>query len=183
MIRINLLPYAKLQKLKTEINRQLALFGFVVVVVLIVCAGLWIHQRQQLGQLRLDIAEADKEIKRLEKVIAREGELKKLKDEITAKLATIVDLKRGQTGPAHLLDELAKSLSDQLWLTDFSEKDGKIKMTGKAFSNVSIANFLRNLEESPYFQRVELGGTSLSRAEGRSIYGFTVSCEKETPPH
>jgi len=183
MIRINLLPYAKLQRVKVEINRQLLFLGLALVVVIAVCAGLWLYQQHRLQQLRLDIAQADREIKRLEKVMARDAELKKLKKEIGIKLSTIVELKRNQTGPVHVLDELAKSLSDQLWLTDFSERDGKISMTGMAFSNVSIANFLKNLEDSPYFQNVELGGTSLTKSEGRSIYGFTVNCEREMLAH
>ena len=182
MIRINLLPHAKLERLKIEINRQLIVIGLALVLVMAVCAGLWWFQHQKLGQLRWDMSQADKEIKRLEKVIARDVELRRFRKDIGIKLSTIIELKRNQMGPVHTLDELAKSLSDQLWLTDFTDKDGKITLRGSAFSNVSIANFMRNLEESPYFQNVELAGTSLNKSDRRSIYGFTINCQRESPP-
>ena len=182
MIRINLLPHAKLERLKIEINRQLIVIGLALVLVVAVCAGLWWFQRQNLERLRSDMAQADKEIKRLEKVMARDTELRRFREDIGIKLSTIIELKRNQTGPVHTLDELAKSLSDQLWLTGFLDKDDRITMTGSAFSNVSIANFMRNLEESPYFQNVELAGTSLNKSGTRSIYGFTINCRRERPP-
>ena len=73
-----------------------------------------------------------------------------------SKLNVIVELKASQTGPVMLLDQVSRSLTDGLWMTELELEEGEVRMQGASLSEASVADFVNNLERSEYFADVRL---------------------------
>lgn len=181
MIRINLLPVKAAQK-KEMLLGQLVVLAVSAVVVSIGCVGVY---TSLLGKVQVEkerIVQKEDEIAHLRKAIGEVGRFKKLQKELRGKLDVLDKLKEGQTGPVHLLDELSKALPDTLWLTSFEESAGNVSLNGVGLNEETVARFLRNLEESPYYRGVELLVIEQVAQGGRKLQRFDVSCRVEAPP-
>jgi type IV pilus assembly protein PilN len=103
------------------------------------------------------------------------AQFKKLQAELQGKLDVLEDLKRKKTGPVHLLDELSRVLPDKLWLTSFTEKSGQINIKGVGLNENIVATFIRDLESSPYYQKVDLTVTRQVVQEGIKLHEFEIT--------
>jgi hypothetical protein len=68
-----------------------------------------------------------------------------------------------------VLEDLSVSTPDNLWLIDFDEVGGNATFTGLALDNETIARFMRQLQDSPYFYGVDLVETSRSGPNGTTM--------------
>ena len=109
------------------------------------------------------IADKQEEIQRLERQLTalkeqtkRVDELERKKELVNSKLALIAKLKKSKTGPVRMLDDLNVAVPSRVWLRSIIEKNGVFQIKGRAFDNQDIAQFLKNLEASDYFDHVEL---------------------------
>jgi type IV pilus assembly protein PilN len=62
------------------------------------------------------------------------------------------------------------------------EVSGNISLQGFGLSEATVAQFLRNLEASPYYRGVELKVIEQATISGRKLQKFDVTCISETPP-
>lgn len=181
MIRINLLPVKAAQK-KEMLRGQLIILLLAVVVVLAGCIGVYASLLGKIEEEKAEIAKIENEINSLRKKIGEVGRIKKLQKELQGKLDVLGKIKEGQTGPVHLLDELRNALPDKLWITAFKESGGNISLQGVGLNEPTVAQFLQNLESSPYYQNVELKVIEQIPASGRKLQRFDVTCRAQTPP-
>jgi type IV pilus assembly protein PilN len=65
----------------------------------------------------------------------------------------IEELRKGQTGPVHLLDHISKSLPESMWLTDLKQAAGEITLEGRCTSLNALSDFVSALEASNLFER------------------------------
>jgi type IV pilus assembly protein PilN len=167
MIRINLIPQEEIQRSAGR-RQQVAvgaLAAGVAVIVLVVAHG-W----QQVASLA-----AGRERGRLERQLAElKGpyeqvvQMEREKRELQEKLAVIRELEAKKFGPVRMLADLSASTPDKLWLTDFSEKGGSIRLSGLGVDEQTVADFMRRLSTSPYFRNVDLEETSEAKSETRT---------------
>ncbi len=159
MIRINLLP---LKETERAIGRrqQLSLVALGVAIALLIMIVPFIIQGRRLATLNTEIDELNKEIQQYNTQVKEVHELDRLKKEVQTKLRIIQDLNRKRMGPSRVLDDLSAATPDNLWLIDFGEINGQATVTGLALDNETIARFMRQLQESPYFYAVDLVETS-----------------------
>jgi Tfp pilus assembly protein PilN len=90
------------------------------------------------------------------------------------KVGAIEDIKIKQRRPARLLDEISRSLPEQMWLVSIRDAGGGLQISGKSFDNVGIAAFMENLEGSPLFGNVELVESKSELLQGKQVVAFTV---------
>ena len=112
--------------------------------------------QQQMTKLDQEIQFLTQEKARLQAVIAQVNEYEAKVKRLEEKENLIERLKRERTGPVHMLDEVSGQLPDFIWLTGLTQSPGSISVDGMAASYVSIADYIRKLEDTPYFQNVEL---------------------------
>ena len=155
MIRINLLPVKAAQK-KEKLRGQLIILAVSVILASAACVAVYGAVLSKIDVEKESIAQKEGEINRLRKTIGEVAHFKKLQQELQAKLDTLEKIKTARSGPVRLLDELSKSLPDKLWLVSFKESGGNITLSGIGLKEEIVAEFLRNLESSPYYQNVEL---------------------------
>jgi Tfp pilus assembly protein PilN len=169
MIKINLL--AGTEKAKARAARipkfegvgslgQNVLMAGVVVLALLFIGWRWYSLESEQRLLRSEIVKAQAEKERLQAIIRKGEEYKAKKELLERKINLITQLKRNQSGPVHLLDEVSKQLPDFLWLDSMNEAGQSITIQGKATTYNAVSNFYNNLTGSRYFQNVVLGSIS-----------------------
>jgi type IV pilus assembly protein PilN len=181
MIRINLLPVKAAQK-KEKLRGQLFLLLFCVIVAVAGCAAVYVSLLAKISATKSENARKEQEIERLKKVIGEVGRYKKLQQELQGKLDVLAKLKENKSGPVHLLDELSKALPEKLWLTAFKESAGSVSISGVGLNEEKVAEFLRNLDASPYFQKVELTVVEQTTQGNVKLHKFDLTCKTVAPP-
>jgi type IV pilus assembly protein PilN len=178
MIKINLLPVRAAKKKETAVQ-QLSIFGLGVLLVLAITMSMYFVKRLQVSNTREDIATANAKISELKKKIGKLEELKTLKDQVKKKLDVLSLLRANKAGPAQRLATLSEITPEQLWLTAYTENGTDVKISGLAFTEELIANFMRSLEASPDFMAVELLVSEQSTTSGAKLKKFDLSCKLE----
>jgi type IV pilus assembly protein PilN len=115
-------------------------------------------------QLDQDIASAQQETARLHSIIQQVQQFEQRRAQLQQRVALIEDLRRSQTGPVHMLDQVSRSLPDMLWLTSLKQvpESQEVLIDGRAISPTTVSDFVANLEATGYFKRsVEIVSTTV----------------------
>jgi type IV pilus assembly protein PilN len=155
MIRINLLPVRAAKKKETALQ-QIFIFCAGVVSVLVIVLVMYGVKRGQMYSVNKDITAANAKNKELLDKIGELSKVEKLKEEVKKKLDVLTTLRKNKVGPATRLATLSDVTPDQLWLEKYKESAGQISISGLAYNEELIAQFIRALEASPEYEKVEL---------------------------
>lgn len=158
MIRINLLghePAKPKRRAMPELKvggSENAGFILAIVATLVVLAAAWWWQSRDFARLQATHTALVAEQTQLAETSAMVRDLEDRRATVNQKLNVIVDLKKSQSGPVLLLDQISRELPDSLWLTNMTvSPGGMVSIIGEAMSNVAISDFGQNLRLSPYF--------------------------------
>jgi type IV pilus assembly protein PilN len=179
MIHINLLPVRAAQK-QARFQREVFVFCSVIFFAIICCSVVYVNLKLHIAKTTKAIATSNQEIAKLKTVLGEVNEFKKKQKDYQDKLDVIADLKRKKSGPIHLLDDLNKVLPEKLWLETFQETAGIIKITGIGVSQKTVADFITELEKSPYYRDVDLRLTKQVLQDGVKLQSFKVDCKSES---
>lgn len=155
MIRINLLAVERKQApAKFTAGQKLTVACSLLLVATVALLGwrFW-SLRQESVRLDADITAAQAETRRLHSVLEQVGEFEKRRTLLQQRVALIEDLRKGQSGPVHLLDELSRALPERLWITQMKTQNGDVRLEGRTTSLTALSDFVGNLESSGYFTR------------------------------
>lgn len=180
MIRINLLPIRAAKKKETALQ-QLIIAAASVVLVLVVVLSMWAVKLGQISGVKKDIQAAEARIAELKAKIGKLDQINKLKDEVKKKLDVLALLRKNKTGPASRLATLSDVTPDQLWLEKYKENADTISIAGMAFNEELIAQFIRALEASPEFEKVDLLVSEQKDVAGTKLKRFDLSFRIERP--
>ncbi len=178
MIKINLLPVRAAKKKETAIQ-QVVIAVVAVILIALVVASLYTVKRVQIAATRDDIATANKKIAELKTKIGKLEELKTLKEQVKKKLDVLAQLRKNKIGPAQRLASLSDLTPDQLWLTSYNEAGPIVKISGIAFTEDLIAQFMKSLEASNDFAAVELVVSEQTEIGGTKLKKFDISMKLE----
>jgi type IV pilus assembly protein PilN len=193
MIRINLLkpekkelkevpavPTEEVKKAKKRLNiQQVAILGLIVVLALF-----FITQRSAINKERNFLKIAQGEKSKLQDVLAKLQKLRKQKETFETKINLINELRNHQAVAVNIMDELSKNIPEWVWLTEITYRAQKIQLKGRALSNNLIADYIANLEASPYFENVNLIGSSQKSTRNNQFmeYSLTANVVFQTEP-
>ncbi len=120
--------------------------------------GWWFWSlRTTSARLDEDIASGERETQQLRSVLAQVQKFETRKAQLQQRVTLIEQLRRGQSGPVHVLDEISKAIPDRLWLTELKQKGEDFTMDGMTTSLTGVSDFVANLETSTWFKKpVEL---------------------------
>jgi type IV pilus assembly protein PilN len=173
MIRINLLP-VKALRAEVERRREIIIGSTVLAVVVVLLVGIHGYRSYQLSQLQTDLTTLRNELQALNVKIKEVGDLQvKIKD-LRGKNKIIEDLNRKKSGPVLVMESLSNSTPGSLWLTDLRESGGNVTMNGLAVDNQTIADFLKSIAASKYFNNVELIETTQGAGPSASLKKFSI---------
>ena len=75
----------------------------------------------------------------------------------------------------NVLSDLSHAAPEQVWLLEFKESGGLATISGLGLDDQTIANFMRKLDGSPYFDGVDLVETQQSEQDGVQLKRFVVN--------
>jgi type IV pilus assembly protein PilN len=188
VIKINLISAerrATKKKVVFDKTQQItAVCGCILVVTLAVVGWrVWgIHR----DETRVDtqVADAQRETARLHAVLTQVQQFEQRKAQLQQRVALIETLRKGQTGPVHMLDQLSRALPPMLWLTEVKQTNDDIQIDGKCTNQTAVAEFIANLEASGYFKRsidIVSTATETSTQPGGELIKFTLKATFRPP--
>jgi type IV pilus assembly protein PilN len=176
MVRINLLPVKQIKKVLKARN-EIITFLMALLVLAVVLLGLAFSRAVVVNDLNATIGELKKEKNSYQSTINEIEKLKKDKAMLETKLTMIKKLKKGSHITVRILDEIALlTPSNRMWLKSFDQTPGSLKLSGVALDNETIAQFMKQLKESPLFVDTELNNSSLVVVAGRKLKSFSLTC-------
>lgn len=183
--KINLLAEKKPAKVKEPSKlkfegvggAQNLLLAGILLIGFLVAGGWWWLRASELGEWKDKKVRAEAELTRLKEILKKNDEYKKQKELLEHKIGLITDLKKKQTVPVHVLDQISRNLPEFLWLDSLSCSNNQISIAGKATNFNAVSNFYNNLSRCGYFVDVVLGKTS-EVTEGVS---FSLVCKFSAP--
>lgn len=159
MIRINLLQ-AERRAAKKPIGFHFAQKLPVACGLILLAAALFLGWRywslgQQSAQLDTDIVNAQSEAARLRTIIAQVQQFEQRSAQLQQRVSLIEQLRRDQTGPVHMLDQISRALPPMLWLTDVKQgtNPDEVFIEGRCTTLTGLSDFVGNLEQSGYFRK------------------------------
>ncbi|MFO7784817.1 MAG: PilN domain-containing protein [Thermodesulfobacteriota bacterium] len=177
MIRINLLPFRAARK-RENIKRQITLFVLSVLLLLVAMAYTFVELDGRLSDAEARETHLKSELAKYEKDIQRINSLKEQIGLIEKKLTVIKQLEQAKQGPVRMLDELAEAVpKEKLWISSLAESNGSLSLRGMARDNETVAEFMVNLENSPYIVTVDLQSTQSTILEGVNLSDFSLQCK------
>jgi type IV pilus assembly protein PilN len=173
MIRINLLAAERTAKKKVNVALQTGqklTIGCSAILVLAVLFMGWRYWAVTRDSKRLDeeIVAAQSETTRLHSIIQQVQQFEQRRAQLQQRVVLIEQLRKGQTGPVHMLDQISRALPPMLWLTEVKESGtNEVTIDGKCTNVTAISDFVANLEASLYFKRsIDIVSTSTEPASG-----------------
>jgi len=134
-----------------------------------------------INQLDEEINQLIQEETRLAPIIAQVEAYQAKLAELEEKERLIERLKTEREGPVRMLEALSAELPDFVWLTELSQNAGAVTIDGMAASLVSVADYIRKLEDSDWFQNVELVDASVNRRQEQEFTDFQLRTQLVTP--
>ncbi len=185
MIRINLLAQDEGPRRRSIKLPAVGAFAPAVIpiVVLLACGATFFLQQRTVGQLDSDIAEAKEESRRLAPQIARIKQLERERAQLDMRLDAITNLDRERYFRVHLMSELARNFPTNAWLTEYHEiNPSRVEVKGISFSNFIVADFLRDLGKSDYYEIADLVFTQRGKIKDVKMLEFNLTADVNQPP-
>jgi type IV pilus assembly protein PilN len=174
VIRINLLPVREVER-EAGRRQETRLVYLSAVLVVVLLAGIEVGSRMRLAPLKREYAGLQADIVALDKKSVELTKLETERTELEEKLKTIATLEAKKIGPVNVLADLSDAAPDQVWLLEFKESGGLATISGLGLDDQTIANFMRKLGASPYFDSVDLVETAQSELDGVQLKRFVVN--------
>jgi type IV pilus assembly protein PilN len=191
MIRINLLAADRGTAKKTRAAgagvvtaaQRVTIGAALIFLSTILTIGWWywsLHNRSI--RLDEDIAAAEVKAQQLRSVLAQVQKFETRKAVLQQRVTLIEQLRHGQTGPVHVLDEISKSVPDRLWLVSLGQRDKDFTMDGRTTSLTALSDFVANLEASGWFRKpVEILDSQVDQTAQGDMVRFTIRATSENP--
>ena len=162
MIRINLLAAERDKKKKKKAvtfgtaGQKLTIGCSLILVLAVLFIG-WRYWSltHESSAIDADIAAAQQETTRLHSVILQVQQFEQQKTRLQQRVVLIEQLRKGQTGPVHMLDQISRALPPMLWLTELKQTPNanEVLIEGKCLTLTGLSDFVANLETSGYFKK------------------------------
>jgi type IV pilus assembly protein PilN len=177
MIRVNLLPVRAARK-KENVRRQVSIFFLTVFFGICAMGYFFLSLNRAMGELNDQILNAQQELTELKAISRKVKEIKDKLDKLNAKMDIIQKLDTNRTRSVRIMDALTSLVvAQKMWLTNLKDTGGRMTLNGVAVDNKTIADFMRRLEGSPYFDQVNLvSSKQVAMGEGRKFNGFNINC-------
>jgi type IV pilus assembly protein PilN len=157
LIKINLLAVDReraKRKAKFQIGQKITVGCSLILVVAALGVGWWFwYLRNASAELDQQIVDAEGERARLQNVIQQVQQFESRRVQLQQRVTLIEQLRKGQTGPVHLLDQVSRALPETMWLTTLAQKVDDVVIDGRCTSLTSLSDFVAALEASNLFER------------------------------
>jgi type IV pilus assembly protein PilN len=190
MIRINLLGVERKQSRRPaaafDIGKRITLACSLVLVVATAGIAFWYWTlTQQSAQVDRDIVAAREKQARLTSLINEVSKFEARRSQLQQRVALIEQLRKGQSLPVQLLDEVSQSVPEMLWLTSMEQKGlADVTIEGRATTLIALSDFVANLGNRAFFSKpIEIIQSKAQQNQsGVELVEFTVKAQLANAP-
>jgi len=191
MIRINLLAVDRERTKRSGLipaAQRVTIAASLILIGTFLFVGWWFWSLHQASaRVDEDLAKGEREMQQLRSVLAQVQKFESSKAQLQQRVTLIEQLRRGQSGPVHILDEISKAVPERLWLTDLTERGDDIVLAGMTTSLTGLSDFVANLESSAWFKKpVDIVDSQVTPdAKNGDIFKFSIKAvfnNPEAPP-
>lgn len=173
MIRINLLPVKRKKKIPQL--SIIAVYSAVIAGITIIVLGIFtFYLLSKVSDMRNEKTAKEKRLDELKVLIKEVENYEKDNESYREKNRIIEQLKKNQHAPLRLLDEVSAHLPKGVWLTSLVDNAGVIDISGYAFTNSDLVNYVQSLKSSKYLVDVELIESRQTTVGDISLYQFKL---------
>lgn len=187
MIRINLLAVERTSKSRTSLipaAHRVTIGASLILLATALTIGWWFWSMHRTSvQVDEDIARAEVESQQLRSVLAQVQKFETQKAQLQQRVTLIEQLRRGQAGPVHVVDEVSRAVPDRLWLTEFAQKGDELTISGMTTSLTGVSDFVTNLGASPWFKPpIDIVDSVMSEdAKAGELVKFSIKAKTTNP--
>jgi len=184
MIRINLLPVGETARVAGR-RQDIALGVLAVGGLALALVGAHGWQKARLFAANRALRNVTQELQAIQGPYTDVQKLEAQKGELREKLRVIGQLERKKVGPVRILAGLSDATPEKLWLTEFADMGGTLKLTGLGVDEQTVADFMRRLGTLSFFRTVDLDETSQVTQDGAKVKKFVIRAQLDygdTPP-
>jgi type IV pilus assembly protein PilN len=158
LIKINLLAVDReraKKKATFQVGQKITVGCSLILVATALIVGWWYWSLQRdSAELNQQILAAQRETARLQTVIQQVRQFEEQRAQLQQRVTLIEQLRKGQTGPVHLLDQVSRVLPDSMWLIELKQTaTGDVTIDGRCTSLTALSDFVSGLEASSYFAK------------------------------
>jgi len=182
MIRINVLHKDLIKK--EYLKEEMLLHLFCVLCLLVLITYMQVSMSSKISSLNSRVSSLKKEIVKYENIKRQIAPLKEQSETLDKRLKVVETLQQVKIGPVHVLDEIAINLPEKrLWLNSLflKEQGTLLALEGIALDNETIANFMRRLDSSPYFEATDLIASEQQVIDGIKLKRFNIQSRVSVP--
>jgi type IV pilus assembly protein PilN len=187
MIRINLLAVERERTRKRVLipaAHRVTIGATVILLGTAVLIGWWFWSlRTTSARLDDELARAEVETRQIRSVLEQVRKFEAQKAMLQQRVTLIEQLRKGQSAPVHLLDEISKSVPDRLWLSELKQTGADFAMSGTTDSLTAVSDFVANLESTRWFKRpVEIVDSKVQTdAKAGDLINFEIKAQFVDP--
>jgi type IV pilus assembly protein PilN len=180
VIRINLLPQeerVRRRKLPVlKIPQVGAVVPFAVLGALVVTvATVSTIQSRKISTLQEESVVARREAESYKPQLEKIRQITQKREEVRSHLDIVAKLDRQRYYRVQLLDELTKSMPQNMWVTQVEElSERRFQIDGVTFSNFIVARFMQNLESADRWTQVDLDIAEEGDMDDIEVVKFTL---------
>jgi type IV pilus assembly protein PilN len=142
------------------------------IAALVVSGAGTVWVKSKVAQLREQGEANESVIGTLKKKIDEMNKFDKLNKELEQRSTLIEVLRKNQSVPVRVLDEVGQRIPDGVWLSALFFKDNTVRLEGTAFTNIDIVSFMDNLKRSADLADVYLEESREGEVDKVKVYRF-----------
>ncbi|MEW6214951.1 MAG: PilN domain-containing protein [Nitrospirota bacterium] len=175
MIKVNLLPVKKKRKKPKPIPSFVITMAIVTIVTGIIMAYLVFLFNSRLATKRAQLTANEKKIAGLREKITAVENFEQINVTIQQKKDIIEQLRKNQSVPVKLLDEINNLLPRGVWLQTMTVSGESIDIEGYAFTNSEVVSYVDNIKNSKMFAEAYLQESRSTTIENIPLYIFKLT--------
>ncbi|MDL1963443.1 MAG: PilN domain-containing protein [Deltaproteobacteria bacterium] len=179
MIKVNLLPF-RAERKKENIRQQVSIFVLSIIFVFFSMYYYNVSLNSKISAYNIKIENIKNEIARYNKIVKEIKDIEKKLDVLNKKTSVIKNLELNRKEPVRLLDMMTSMvIPKRMWFTRLEAKEEVVTIKGFALDNKTVADFMTRLEDSKFFDSINL--TTLKQQKYNKLTNlkeFVISCNK-----
>ncbi len=181
MIRINLLPFRE-ERRKKQVRHQMVGFLVFLLITAAILLGIAFFMDRAIARMEEDTRKIAGQIGIYREKADKVARIKKDLSLLDEKLAVMNTLNQGRFCQIDLLTELSgKLVQGRMWIDKITTDASQVMIQGMAFDNNAVADFIKRLETSSHYERIDLKhSVTIESAQGKPLMSFTLECRKNS---
>lgn len=179
-IQFNLLPWREEVRAKKLRNTQLTLLLAALLGVLF-SVGYYAWEKTRLDDHAKALGLLQAKNQSLIKELKEKQTLEALKARLNSQVDAIEVLQADRASVSHMVEELSNANTQALFLNEFVLKNGEVKISGVAQNDSQIADLMKKLRESVWYQEPALVRIVSNEQLGEEIKNFIITSQLLLP--